>query len=84
MNFLIKKTKQKDIRTKYKLSYKSFLKNYFLNQKQFKFPQLYENLFLYKNNKFNIFEFNKLESRSSSSKYNIPKLKKKCQVVNLL
>jgi len=60
-----------------KLSYKHFLKNYFLNQKQFKFPQLYENLFLYKNNKFNFFLFNKLESISHLEKSKISKLKKK-------
>jgi len=60
-----------------KLSYKYFLKNNLLNQKQFKFPQLYENLFLYKNNKFNFFLFNKLESISHLEKSKISKFKKK-------
>jgi hypothetical protein len=58
-------------------SYKHFLKNNLLNQKQFKIPQLYENLFLYKNNKFNFFLFNKLESKSHLEKSKISKLKKK-------
>lgn len=79
--FLKKKKRQmilRPFRTKInRLSYKHFLKNNLLNQKQFKFPQLYENLFLYKNNKFNFFLFNKLESRSHLEKSKISKLKKK-------
>lgn len=61
----------------HKILYKPLLKNNILNQKQFKFHQLYENIFLFKNEKFNVLEFNKLQTILHSSKYKISKFNKK-------
>lgn len=57
--------------------YNHFLKNDYLNQKHFKYPQLYENIFLFRNKKFNIFEFNKIETLSFSIKQKVSKTNKK-------
>lgn len=54
-----------------RLSYPTFLKNYRLNQTQFKYSQLYENIFLFRNKKFNVFEFNKFETILHPAKYKV-------------
>lgn len=60
-----------------KILIKPLLKNNILNQKQFKFRQLFENIFLFKNKKFNVFEFNKLQTILHPAKYKISKFNKK-------
>jgi hypothetical protein len=77
MKLLKKKKSISKKKDKSCLSYEPFLKNYVLNQKQFKYFQLYENIFIYKNNKFNFFEFNKIKTISHPLKYKISSLNKK-------
>ena len=64
---ILRKKKIRRIR----LSYPTFLKNYRLNQNQFKYSQLYENIFLFRNKKFNVFEFNKFETILHPAKYKV-------------
>jgi hypothetical protein len=72
-----KKQKREKKTRRILLSYPIFLKNYRSNQKQFKHFQLYENIFLFRNKKFNVFEFNKFETILHPSKYKIASFNKK-------